>query len=83
MRQAIDPQYLLADFDKTIAIAAGRVAQKFWRTAPMAELVGANTVPGAAALPGFNATDAQWEAHLASAGESVSFRCRCPMATRG
>ncbi|KAK7909040.1 hypothetical protein PG985_014918 [Apiospora marii] len=69
----IDPQYLLSDFDKTIAIAAGRVAQKFWQTSPMAELVGANTVPGAEALPDFNATDAQWEAHLTSAGESVFF----------
>ncbi|KAK8109208.1 glucose oxidase [Apiospora sp. TS-2023a] len=63
----IDPQYLLADFDMTIAIAAGRVAQRFWRTTPMAELVGANTVPGAELLPESNATDAQWEAHLASA----------------
>ncbi|KAK8057131.1 GMC oxidoreductase [Apiospora saccharicola] len=63
----IDPQYFLAEFDKTIAIAAGRVAQRFWRTAPMAELVGANTVPGAEVLPESNATDAQWEAHLASA----------------
>ncbi|KAK7937274.1 uncharacterized protein PG986_014142 [Apiospora aurea] len=62
----INPQYLLADFDKTIAVAAGRAAQKFWRTAPMSELVGANTVPGPEALPNYNATDAQWEAHLAN-----------------
>ncbi|KAK8091530.1 glucose oxidase [Apiospora hydei] len=62
----INPQYLLADFDKTIAVAAGRAAQKFWRTAPMSELVGANTVPGPEALPDSNATDARWEAHLAN-----------------
>ncbi|KAK8022749.1 hypothetical protein PG993_013516 [Apiospora rasikravindrae] len=62
----IDPQYLLADFDKTIAIAAGRAAQRFWRTAPMAESVGANTVPGPEALPDLNATDAQWGSYLTS-----------------
>ncbi|KAK7990324.1 hypothetical protein PG990_014604 [Apiospora arundinis] len=64
---AIDPEYLLADLDKTITIAAGRAAQTFWRTAPMAEIVGANVFPGTEALPDLNATDAQWEAHLANA----------------
>lgn len=55
----------------TIAVAAGRVAQRFWRTAPMNETVGANIFPGEEALPDSNPAEAQWEAHIAGSGKST------------
>jgi choline dehydrogenase len=62
-RPAIDPKYLLADFDLTVMTAGGRIAQAFVYQAPLADLVTGYASPGDAILPR-NATDAQWEVAL-------------------
>ncbi|KAI4592934.1 hypothetical protein KJ359_010186 [Pestalotiopsis sp. 9143b] len=56
---AIDPKYLLADFDVAVMTAAGRVAQAFYYQEPIADSVTGYILPGDAVLPR-NATDQQW-----------------------
>ncbi|KAI1122909.1 GMC oxidoreductase [Nemania abortiva] len=59
---AIDPKYFLVDFDLDVQIGLGRVAQKFFYTEPMADLVG-GSVPPTDVLP-LNATDQQWTSYI-------------------
>ncbi|ETS73552.1 hypothetical protein PFICI_14498 [Pestalotiopsis fici W106-1] len=56
---AIDPQYLLADFDVTVMTGVGRVAQSFFFQEPMSNNITTALLPGDALLPR-NATDEQW-----------------------
>jgi choline dehydrogenase len=69
----IDPRYLTVDFDLSVQISAGRVAQKIWYMAPLSDLIASNNTPGEDALPQ-NATDQQWTAFVES-----SCRCHWPV----
>ncbi|POR32010.1 Glucose oxidase [Tolypocladium paradoxum] len=62
----IDPKFLAVGFDRTAQIAAGRLAARFWRTAPISDLVAGQSLPNAAVLPP-DATDEQWESWTAGA----------------
>ncbi|KAL7626789.1 hypothetical protein AAE478_003563 [Parahypoxylon ruwenzoriense] len=62
---AIDPKYLLIDFDLAVQSRIGRISQELWYTNPVGDLITGNVTPGEAVLPR-NATDAQWEAFIAS-----------------
>ncbi|KAI1144215.1 putative GMC oxidoreductase [Hypoxylon sp. FL0543] len=61
---AIDPKYLLIDFDLAVQTGLGRLSQKLWYTDPISDLVVGNLVPGEASLPR-NATDSQWATFIA------------------
>ncbi|KAH6632868.1 glucose oxidase [Chaetomium tenue] len=61
----VDPRIFLADFDLSIMVAAGKVAQKFWLSEPMktkGTVIGP-IVPEEVDLPN-NATNAQWQLYL-------------------
>lgn len=60
---AIDPKYLLADFDVAVMTAGGRLGQAYAAQEPIAGIVTSYIYPGDAVLPQ-NASDAQWEAVL-------------------
>ncbi|KAI0127401.1 GMC oxidoreductase [Xylariales sp. AK1849] len=57
---AIDPKYLLAEFDLTMLTGLGRVAQSFFYQEPISDLVTGYVIPGDNVLPP-NATNAQWK----------------------
>ncbi|KAF3024920.1 hypothetical protein E8E14_013026 [Neopestalotiopsis sp. 37M] len=60
---AINPQYLLADFDVTMMTGVGRVAQSFFYQEPISDIITGALLPGDAILPR-NATDEQWRSQL-------------------
>ncbi|KAK1240545.1 hypothetical protein MKX07_004573 [Trichoderma sp. CBMAI-0711] len=57
---AINPRFLSVDFDLAVQVAIGRLATKFWTTAPISAVIEARVDPNSTTLPD-NATDAQWE----------------------
>jgi choline dehydrogenase len=57
---AINPRFLSVDFDLAVQVAVGRLATKFWTTAPISAVIEARVDPNSTILPD-NATDAQWE----------------------
>ncbi|KAI0446069.1 GMC oxidoreductase [Xylaria telfairii] len=60
---AIDPKYFLIDFDLDVQIGLGRLAQRFWHTKPVGDLVGSGVMPTDDQLP-LNATDEQWSSYI-------------------
>ncbi|KAI1777773.1 putative GMC oxidoreductase [Hypoxylon cercidicola] len=62
---AIDPEYLIIDFDLAVQTGLGRLSQELWYTSPISDLVVSNVLPGESILPR-NATDAQWTAFISS-----------------
>ncbi|KAI0455677.1 GMC oxidoreductase [Xylaria acuta] len=60
---AIDPKYFLVDFDLDVQIGLGRLAQKYWHTKPISDLVGSGVSPTDDVLP-VNATDGQWTGYI-------------------
>ncbi|KAI1768750.1 putative GMC oxidoreductase [Hypoxylon sp. FL1150] len=62
---AIDPEYLIIDFDLAVQTGLGRLSQKLWFTNPVSDLVVSNVLPGESILPR-NATDDQWAAFISS-----------------
>ncbi|XXH04816.1 hypothetical protein Hte_011238 [Hypoxylon texense] len=62
---AIDPEYLIVDFDLAVQTGLGRLSQELWYTDPVADLVVSNVLPGESILPR-NATDDQWTAFISS-----------------
>lgn len=62
---AIDPEYLIIDFDLAVQTSLGRLSQELWFTDPVSDLVVSNVLPGGSILPR-NATDAQWTAFISS-----------------
>jgi choline dehydrogenase len=67
---AIDPAFFQVDFDLTIHMAAGRLAQEMWATAPASNFVTGNTVPGPSILP-YPATDEEWTSFIRSTSKSI------------
>ncbi|KAL9111876.1 MAG: hypothetical protein Q9227_003726 [Pyrenula ochraceoflavens] len=63
----IDPQFFLNDFDKTVAIAASRLARRFFATYPISSIAVSEVQPGLMNVPE-NATDEQWMEWIASIG---------------
>ncbi|PTB63462.1 GMC oxidoreductase [Trichoderma citrinoviride] len=63
---AINPRFLSVDFDLAVQIAIGRLATKFWTTAPISAIIEARIQPNSTILPPDNATDAQWESFTRS-----------------
>ncbi|KND87477.1 Glucose oxidase [Tolypocladium ophioglossoides CBS 100239] len=61
----IDPKFLAVGFDRTVQVAAGRLAAEFWRTAPISDVVAGQYLPSSTVLPP-DATDAQWESWTAN-----------------
>ncbi|KAI4869417.1 putative GMC oxidoreductase [Hypoxylon rubiginosum] len=62
---AIDPEYLIVDFDLAVQTGLGRLSQDLWYTEPVSDLVVSNVLPGESILPR-NATDEQWTAFISS-----------------
>ena len=68
---AVDPKFLLIDYDLTSQIAIGQLCQNFWTTQPAKELVIANIVPGPSVLPN-PATEAQWTSYVKNRCEACA-----------
>ncbi|PKS05490.1 hypothetical protein jhhlp_008868 [Lomentospora prolificans] len=58
---AIDPRFFMADFDAKATVAAGRLAEKFWNSAPINASMAGRILPDSDVLPE-DASDDQWEA---------------------
>lgn len=56
----IDPAFFDIDFDLSMQVAAGKLAQVYWAEAPAKDYVIENIVPGTSVLP-LHATDEQWK----------------------
>ncbi|KJZ77222.1 hypothetical protein HIM_03543 [Hirsutella minnesotensis 3608] len=58
---AIDPQFMAVDFDLAAQVAAGRLAARLWKSAPVRDLVGGNLQPpNGSEMPTPDATEGQW-----------------------
>jgi len=64
----IDPRFFLADFDLSATVATGKLAQRFWLSKPVNNIVTGPLIPGPDVLPN-DATDAQWEKYVRESGE--------------
>ncbi|KAH8678171.1 glucose oxidase [Xylariales sp. PMI_506] len=62
----IDPNFLDVAFDVDVIIAAGNLTLTVFNTAPLSSWTADYLVPGDAALPAFNATQAQWDTFVYS-----------------
>lgn len=55
----IDPRFFLVDFDLEATVSTGKMARKFWNSAPISDFVSGQLVPESHVLPE-KATDEQW-----------------------
>jgi choline dehydrogenase len=60
---AIDPRFFLVDFDMEATVATMRMAQRFWATEPMTDIVGPAIKPDAGTISP-DAPDADWATYL-------------------
>lgn len=65
----IDPAFFEIDFDLSMQVAAGKLAQVYWAEAPAKDYVIENIAPGASTLP-LHATDEQWKSFITGS-------CKC------
>lgn len=59
----INPRFLQIAFDQKCFTGLGRLVQKFWSTAPAADLVSGKMEPDDKKLPN-DATDEQWNSYI-------------------
>lgn len=59
----IDPAFFAVDFDLSMQVAAGKLAQVYWTEAPAKNYVIENIAPGTSALP-LHASDEQWKSYI-------------------
>ena len=60
---AIDPKFLLVDFDITMQTEAGRTLEAFFREAPLGDVISERYLPDRDVLP-YPATDAQCKSFI-------------------